>query len=163
MALEIQTATSADAPALAEVFFAAFSDDFNRTMFPPTPDVRAWIAETLLTSDEASGRDIILKATDPADSDAVVAFAKWVRPSSSDAHADPDRHEGPKWPAGSDAALCDLFFGTMDEHHEVLMEERPHYCKFSIFLFLLSHFPIRTVCFQWSCPFLFTARLIYLC
>lgn len=134
MPFEIHPATPADAPALAEVFLAAFSDDFNRTMFPPTPDVRAWAAENLFTS--RSPKEVILKITDSDDPGTAAAFARWIRPGQ--AHADPDPGQT-EWPASSDSALCDHFFGTMGKHHEELMGDRSHYCMF------IDHvlFPIR--------------------
>ncbi|KAJ5183801.1 hypothetical protein N7492_001417 [Penicillium capsulatum] len=123
MSFEIGPASKADAPALTEVFLAAFDDDFNRTMFPPTPDVRAFASENLLTSDNEN--EIILKATASDDPSTMVAFAKWIRPGK--AHTDADHPQGAVWPASSDSALCDLFFGTMSQHHKELMDGRPHY------------------------------------
>lgn len=128
MSFTVTQATQHDAPKLAEVFFAAFSDDFNRTMFPPEPDVRTWITEHLVGGKDAQKYEVFLKVTDPSNPDAVVAFAKWIRPLDT---ADRDRQEesgGPVWPVSSDTELCDRFFGTMDEHHHQLMGDRPHYC-----------------------------------
>ena len=68
----------------------------------------------------------------------VAAFAKWIYHAGSPAAADAsqDRHQdpAPKWPADSNADLCDLFFGTMERHHEELMGDRPHYCMFSVII-----------------------------
>ncbi|KAJ5708547.1 hypothetical protein N7488_008348 [Penicillium malachiteum] len=127
MTLEIHEATSSDAADLTEIFLAAFSDSFNRTMFPPTPDVRAWATENLFNGkNKESEHEIYLKVTD-TDSDETVAFAKWVRPFH--AVADRDRHpeEVREWPISSDKGLCELFFGTMEDHHHRLMGDRPHY------------------------------------
>lgn len=132
MAFEVQTASPGDSPNITEAFFSTFSDEFNRTMFPPTPEVRAWLESTLLEVNLANKHEFLLKVTDQSNADMVVAFAKWIRPVAS-ADADQDRHENPapaKWPVGSDTNLCDMFFGTMAKHHEELMEDRPHYCKF---------------------------------
>ncbi|KAJ5455595.1 uncharacterized protein N7458_003859 [Penicillium daleae] len=128
MASDVQLAQPVDAPKLAEVFFAAFSDRFNRTMFPDKPDVRIWIEKNLLCGEGIPEDQVMLKVTDPSNPDMVVAFAKWVRPSSV-SHADHDRRaEGPAvWPESSNGELCDRFFGTMGGHHKEIMKERPHY------------------------------------
>lgn len=130
MASDVQFAQPADAPRLAEVFFAAFSDRFNRTMFPDNPEVRVWMEKNMLCSEGVSENQIVLKVTDPSNPDVVAAFAKWIRPSSGSS-ADHDRHEAPAvWPESSDGELCDRFFGTMDGHHKDVMKGRPHYCMF---------------------------------
>lgn len=129
MAFEIHEATSSDAPGLADVFFSAFSDPFNRTMFPPTPDVREWITTHLVNgNDKASEHEVFLKLTD--ESGAPVAFAKWVRPYHAVADRDRRSKEVPAWPVNSDKELCDAFFGAMAEHHHRIMGDRPHYCMF---------------------------------
>lgn len=129
MTFRITQATKTDAQSLSEVFFAAFSDPFNRTMFPPTPDVRAWVIEHLFSGDGQNENEIFLIVTDSSHPDAPVAFAKWI--SRVDA-ADRDGldTEGPAWPVSSDPELCEQFFGMMDEHHHRLMGDRPHYCVF---------------------------------
>lgn len=138
MASDIQLAQPTDAPKLAEVFFAAFSDPFNRTMFPDNPDVRAWMEKNILCGESMPDDQIMLMVTDPSNPDAVAAFAKWVRPSSVSS-ADRDRQaEAPvEWPERSDGELCDRFFGTMNGHHKEIMKGRPHYCMF--ILLLSSH------------------------
>lgn len=128
MAFEIQLAQPADAPKLAEAFFAAFCDRFNRSMFPDKPDARAWMTKNMLGDEGISEDQILLKVTDPSNPDVVAGFAKWVRPSA--ASVVHDRQAAfPAWPESSDGALCDLFFGTMDSAHKEIMGERPHYCK----------------------------------
>jgi hypothetical protein len=138
MGSDIQLAQPTDAPKLAEVFFAAFSDRFNRTMFPDNPDVRTWMEKNILCGEGMSDDQIVLMVTDPSNPDVVAAFAKWVRPSSVSS-ADHDRQaEAPvEWPESSDGELCDRFFGTMDGHHKEIMKGRPHYC---MFILLYSHF-----------------------
>ncbi|KAJ5641379.1 hypothetical protein N7490_005379 [Penicillium lividum] len=125
--LELHEATPSDAQDLTEVFQAAFSDPFNRTMFPPTPEVGAWISDNLLNGNaRASEHELIMKVI--GDDGKPIAFAKWVRPYH--AAADRDLHESEsdmRWPVGSDKDLCDLFFGTMADHHQKLMGERAHY------------------------------------
>lgn len=142
MAFKVQTASPGDSPSLTETFFSTFSDDFNRTMFPVNPEVRAFLQNTILEVNTEHQHEILLKVTDPSNTDVVAAFAKWILPivsadlaAGAGADADQDRHEhsaatSTKWPASSDAKLCDIFFGTMEKHHEEIMDSRPHYCKF---------------------------------
>ncbi|OOQ81599.1 acetyltransferase, GNAT family [Penicillium brasilianum] len=128
MASDVQFTQPSDAPKLADVFFAAFSDRFNRTMFPDKPDVRVWIKKNMLCGEGILGDQTMLKVTDPSNSDVVAAFAKWVRPSSgSSADHDPQAEDPAVWPESSDGELCDRFFGTMDRHHKDAMKGRPHY------------------------------------
>ncbi|CAI7593773.1 unnamed protein product [Penicillium manginii] len=135
MAFEVQTASPGDSPRFTEAFLSTFSDDFNRTMFPDNPEVRAFLESTMLQVNSEHKHEILLKVTDPSNADAVAAFAKWIRPiastdSAAGANAHQDRHENPvstRWPASSDEKLCEMFFGTMAKHHEELMEGRPHY------------------------------------
>ncbi|KAJ5630356.1 uncharacterized protein N7484_010456 [Penicillium longicatenatum] len=125
--LEIHEATPADAQDLAEVFFAAFSDPFNRTMFPPTAEVKGWIADTFFNAKGlASEHEVTLTATD--DNGKPVVFAKWVRPYHAAADLDLQSHDAVGgWPVGSDKDLCESFFETMSDHHHKLMGDRPHY------------------------------------
>ncbi|KAJ5404299.1 hypothetical protein N7509_004170 [Penicillium cosmopolitanum] len=137
MAFEVQTASPGDSASLTETFFSTFSDDFNRTMFPANPEVSAFLQNTILEVNTEHQHEILLKVTDPSNAEVVAAFAKWILPivsadlaAGADANADQDRHEhsaATKWPASSDAKLCDMFFGTMEKHHEEIMDGRPHY------------------------------------
>lgn len=137
MPFEITQASKEDAPALSEVFFAAFSDDVNRRMFPPAPDTRAWMIENAFGGkDPAKDSEIFLKITDPSQPDMPVAVAKWIRPLSAAERRESEADPRPAWPVSSDPEICDWFFGMMDEHHHRLMANRPHYCKLPIVLFL---------------------------
>lgn len=135
MSLEITQASKEDAPALSEVFFAAFSDDFNRRMFPPAPDTRAWMIENAFGGKgPAKNSEIFLKITDPSQPDTPVAVAKWIRPLSAAERGEYEAEARPAWPVSSDPEICDWFFGMMDEQHHRLMGDRPHYCMFLIVL-----------------------------
>ncbi|KAJ5900014.1 Acyl-CoA N-acyltransferase [Penicillium taxi] len=128
MSFEISPATSSDAPQLTEVFLAAFSDDLNRKMFPLTQDVREWVAEHLFSSSDSKLNEVFLKVTDPLETGKVVAFAKWIQPTSADSDIDTNQHEASvTWPTSSDKDLCTLFFGMMEASHHRLMGNRPHF------------------------------------
>ncbi|KAJ6103475.1 Acetyltransferase GNAT family [Penicillium sp. IBT 16267x] len=113
--LELHDATPTDAQDLTEVFLAAFSDPFNRTMFPPTAEVKSWIGENFLNGNGlASEHEVILKATN--DNGKPVAFAKWVRSYHAGADRDLQSDNAVReWPVGSDKDLCETFFGTMSD------------------------------------------------
>lgn len=130
MAFEIQDAVPADAAELTQTFFATFGGDFNRTMFPQTPDVTTWweqnfkdLARRTLAKE---GDEVLLKVTD--ETGAIAGFAKWKRPVG----ADRDLHEDEPvaWAPSCDKDLCERFFSGMDAQHQKWMEDRPHYCKF---------------------------------
>ncbi|KAJ5085223.1 hypothetical protein N7532_009994 [Penicillium argentinense] len=126
MSFEVQFASPGDSPSLTETFLCTFADDFNRTMFPPTPEVRAWLERTFLAVDLSKTYQVMLKIVDPSNPSIVAAFAKWARPLH--AGADQDRHDpAPSWPVDGDADLREMFFGMMERHHEELMGGRPHY------------------------------------
>jgi hypothetical protein len=139
MALEIHHATVADAPELTQVFYATFGGDFNRTMFPEKPDVTAWWEHKF--SEEArrtladEGHEVLLKVTD-GEGGAIVAFAKWKRPVSG-ADRDLREHKPVVWAPSSDKELCERFFCGMDAHRENRMGDRPHYCMFHLFDWLV--------------------------
>jgi hypothetical protein len=142
MPLEMIPATPADGAELTEIFYAAFMGDFNRTMFPDTPDVTAWweqnFHDTIKRSIAAETNEVILKVVD-SDQGAIVAFAKWKCPTS----ADRDRHEREEsvvWAPSCDGELCDRFFSGMEELHGKWMGDRPHYCMFLFCFFNLSFF-----------------------
>ena len=158
MSAAISVATPTDAPKLAEVFFAAFSDDFNRTMFPLTPEVRTWAATQLLGGHGAQKHETFLKIEDPSDPGVVMGFAKWVRVAgrAPSAAADHDGSTGTAWPEGSDKKLCERFFGEMERRHRVAIGNRPHYCMslpfFFFFLrFFVDSFFVRDIHFRLFC------------
>lgn len=137
MAFEVEFATPVDAPRLTEVFLAAFSDDFNRRMFPPTADVREWASTNLLNGNgKAPKSEVFLKIADTAGAGELAGFAKWVLVRKSDAACADGREgaeqESDRWPESSDRDLCDSFFGTMQNHHRHIMGGKPHYCELSV-------------------------------
>ncbi|KAJ5306883.1 Acyl-CoA N-acyltransferase [Penicillium antarcticum] len=129
MLLEIIPATPADGTELTEIFYAAFGGEFNRKMFPETPDVTVWweqiFHDSITRSIAGRTNEVFLKVVD-SDQDAIVAFAKWKCPTS----AGRDRHEPEEsavWAPSCDGKLCDRFFGGMEELKGKWMGDRPHY------------------------------------
>ncbi|KAJ5675171.1 uncharacterized protein N7477_005105 [Penicillium maclennaniae] len=124
MAFEVEPAHTSDAPQIARVFHAAFSDAFSRQMLPPTEDVKAWVIENVAGGAGAQPHEAFLKIRD--DEGKVAAFAKWVLPRDAEEDQHKPDAEG-SWPVGADQELCAMFFGTMSEHHRELMGTRRHY------------------------------------
>lgn len=157
MSFEVQPAQPADASRLADVFFASFDDEFNRTMFPPAPDTHDWFSNNFFSDAIAQhftgdGHVTVLKVVEASNPTEIAAFAIWRRYMTS---ADRDRREEShnsdmQLPASSDKALCEHFFGAMEEEHQKWMGDRPHYCMFSVLIF----FPTPTSPASIPTPFL---------
>ena len=136
MAIEIQPANPQDAPALAEVFLAAFCDSFNRSLFPVTPDVREWWVKLFIDSCvKPQSGDVLLKAVDTSAKSetgegVIAAFAIWNLPPKDPDAVNQVKHDAQQWPESSDRALCDRFFGRMEEMRESIVGGRRHYCMF---------------------------------
>ncbi|KAI2785978.1 hypothetical protein POX_h09743 [Penicillium oxalicum] len=129
MAFELQVAEAADGPRIADVFFAAFADEFDRKMLPPNqPDVRSWMEKMILGEGPDTGKEILLKVVDPSNPEVIAGFARWVFPVR-EPHADDEKQDQnwSGWPEGADPELCDTFFSTMEKHHKEVMGDRPHY------------------------------------
>jgi hypothetical protein len=45
MGIETLTTASTDGHVLADIYLAALSSNLDRQMFPPTPEVQAWLVE----------------------------------------------------------------------------------------------------------------------
>lgn len=143
MTTDILPATAADGPALRKVLLSAFSDDFNRTLFPATDDVRQWWDSKLIKDIEnAKPHEVYLKVVDNR-TGGIVAMAKWDMPPSTtrseeedtlpttDEQQHEDEEEGTVWPPSCDRELCDRFFGTMAKQRTKFMGERAHCCMSS--------------------------------
>ncbi|CAG7970378.1 unnamed protein product [Penicillium salamii] len=127
MSFEIQDAVPADAGELTQIFFATFGGDFNRTMFPQTPDVTAWWERNFESQARQTlakeGNEVLLKIMD--NEGTIAAFAKWGLPVH--AGSDLQEEEPAAWAPSSDKDLCERFFSGMDAQHHNWMEKRPHY------------------------------------
>lgn len=146
MPFEVEPATTEDAPALADIFLAAFSDKFNRTLFPVTPNVREWWTNKFIEDCvNPPANDILLKAVDTSTKtesgeNVVAAFAIWNQPPSDPNAVNQCKMDKfPPWPEDSDKGLCDKLIGDMEEQRERFVGGRRHYC-----IFIFSSFHVDT-------------------
>lgn len=118
MALTLRPATPADAHQIVDIYFSAFSQDaISLLCFPRTDAVRAfWL--NMITDELADPTAQFVCVTA---GDSVVAFAQWNPPSK------PAPIDLPTWPADTDVALANSFFGGLFSSHERLMGRRPHW------------------------------------
>jgi GNAT superfamily N-acetyltransferase len=133
MPFEILPATKDDAPAFADIFLSAFSDDFNRRLFPPSQNVREWwIGKFTADFDKPQSNDVLLKAVDRTESglDTIAAFAIWNLPPPDPGAVNQCHEETPQWPDEADKELCNWFFSKMTGQRVRFVDGRRHYCMF---------------------------------
>ena len=144
MPFEIHPATPSDATALTEIFFSAFSSDFDRQLFPETPLTREWWIKKF-TSICSKPSDVFLKAVDPSkkaeNGDNVIAgYAIWRVPGDVEAGSSGSKEDGPPLPEGSDKELCEMFFEWMNKQRDACMGERRHYCMYLAYSPCVLHY-----------------------
>lgn len=143
--LQIHPATPSDNSRLTTLFLAAFSDSFNLSLFPRTPDVRAWWEEKFAREATAPGQ-VLLKVVDTPDhaggaggqgegDGEIAAFALWKLPKQEkngkqddDKEEREEEEEEEEWPQSSNSDLCQRFFGGMAARRAEYMGSKPHYC-----------------------------------
>jgi GNAT superfamily N-acetyltransferase len=134
MKLILRPAIPSDAPALTDIYFSAFSsDDISLLCFPRgSPSVYAfWYDSIIDEMKDPNSHFLCIVDEDaqapasPTDSTAptqrIIAYAKWVSPAA------PLTTNLPTWPAGSDTALANHFFGNLVRSHERIMGGRKHW------------------------------------
>ncbi|OOQ83688.1 hypothetical protein PEBR_36034 [Penicillium brasilianum] len=125
--LKLEPATLEDAPAIAELWFAAFTDPDMRHLFPDTPGFRQWWIK-------ANHDDMINKpfqkylkvvdteATDEQGRPRMVAYAKWDLSTLSDRG-----RRYPPWHEDQPADECEAFFSGIDQNRIRIMGDLKHY------------------------------------
>ncbi|EKG19065.1 hypothetical protein MPH_03755 [Macrophomina phaseolina MS6] len=139
MPFKVQPTKLSDVPALASIYFAAFSTNlFGRVCFPDTPAVRRWwcdsIAHELQHQPGAAFYNLVEYADGTATptfsassaSARIVAFAKWLRPMQGTSPASTVQHPA-DLPADCDAALFHAYFPELTKRHEACMGTKPHW------------------------------------
>ncbi|RMJ25580.1 hypothetical protein PHISP_03549 [Aspergillus sp. HF37] len=130
MPFEILPATKDDAPAFADIFLSAFSDDFNRKLFPPSQNVREWWTGKFTADfDKPQSNDVLLKAVDKTDAgqEVIAAFAIWNLPPPDPGAVNQCHEEMPQWPDEANKELCNWFISKMKEQRVRFVGGRRHY------------------------------------
>jgi hypothetical protein len=150
MHLILTEVTEEDLPTLTEIYMSSFTDLISLAMFPHTATLREWW--TAMNSKEIGDPGAqYLKVIDTDEGGAtVVAYAKWNLPDRrtiEERQADNDDDEQlPEWPADANKELANYFFGQLMERKKRLMGERPHYCMFVLYSYLLKYAPAMSSC-----------------
>ncbi|KAF3769709.1 acyl-CoA N-acyltransferase [Cryphonectria parasitica EP155] len=123
---QIRPASTADVPAMTDVFFSAFNAPFWQYFMPDTPYMRGWMDRTWAKGlNYPTDRTFVV--VDAEAGDRIVAFSRWQVPQE-DGNQTHDAYEDVKYDDGVwDKEVADPFFGGMDENREKLMEKRPHW------------------------------------
>lgn len=127
--LKLEPATLEDAPAIAELWFAAFTDPDMRHLFPDTPGFRQWWIKA--NHDDMINKPFqkYIKVVDTASTNEqgqprMVAYAKWDLSMLSDRGT-----RYPPWHEDQPADECDAFFDGVDQNRIQIMGDLKHYCK----------------------------------
>lgn len=124
-----------DCSALADIWFAAFSDPASRALFPDTPGVRQWlesaISYDLLQRPFQRYVKIVDSDTTTNNGHRVAAYAKW---DISTAEERGPRY--PAWHADMPAEQCEAFVMRGDSNRKRVMGEQKHICIYTTQLML---------------------------
>lgn len=132
----LRRATVDDVPGMVDVWYHAFNAPEIFTVFPNTPAGGAWVGESLsrgIREEFHNTTSLVVVKDDPvANTKTTVAFARYVL------------HEGkmhvPEWrerwvakmgPGMNEELVGPGFFEPMADQHAVIVEHRPHICRFS--------------------------------
>jgi ribosomal protein S18 acetylase RimI-like enzyme len=123
MSLILREATAADATALAEIYFSAFSiDAISLLVFPRDNSATfKWWYDSIVEEIDDPNSAFICICDSSSKHQKAVAFAKWNFPSA------PISTALPSWPEGSDTELANHFFGNLGRRHEENMKGRKHW------------------------------------
>lgn len=127
--LELAPCTIGDVPALTDVWYAAFTDAFIRTIWPDTPDVRQWWDESNRSDMLQRPYQHFLKIVDPSSVDEngrprIAAFVKWDTAMPQE--------RGPRFPAWAkdmSDEKCNAFLEMLEANRLKVMGDKKHYCK----------------------------------
>ncbi|RAK76353.1 GNAT family N-acetyltransferase [Aspergillus fijiensis CBS 313.89] len=100
--MHLETATEADAPALAALYFTCFTNAAHRRVFPPTPEMHAWWTANLRRK-IAGGRSVVLKMVDYAAEPLPAAIGSAPEENGSDSSAAGSDSERGSYAASDDA------------------------------------------------------------
>ncbi|OZJ04495.1 hypothetical protein BZG36_02668 [Bifiguratus adelaidae] len=150
----LASATVEDIPDITQVYLQAFGKEtLSIRMFPHTPGVRKWWEEANTDELLHNPHARFLKVVD-ADAEGgkekIVGYAKYVVPV--DGKMKIEDVSAITWPEDSDADLCNLFFGQLDNNKKKIMGDRTY-----IVLELLATLPeyqgkgVGSMLLRWGC------------
>ena len=118
MSLKLRKATTADIPALVDIYLSAFSSDAISLLVFPRGEATHKFWLDMVTEEILSPTSHYVCIYDSSlPENPVVSFAKWNDPLAPVETAD----QLPPWPENGDSELADYFFGTMcNKHHEIM-------------------------------------------
>ncbi|KAJ5107702.1 acetyltransferase [Penicillium angulare] len=124
--LKLQSVVSEDVSALAELWFAAFSDSHSRSLFPDTPGVQKWLQDAICHDVIEHPFQTYMKIIDTGSKDAdgkppIAAYAKW---DFSLAEERGPRY--PPWHRDMPEELCDAFVRRGDDNRRRVMGNEKH-------------------------------------
>ncbi|KAH8884965.1 hypothetical protein GQ53DRAFT_660700 [Thozetella sp. PMI_491] len=132
MSQTAEPATLADLPALVDIFYSGFNDDFFADIFPPTPEGREYIRqayEGFIKSEpgQQQSKVFVIRGSDVGIPISSIIF--WiVRPEDGGAWS--WRKRWPTTRVGMDDAKLEEFFeGMANQHHEVMKEQEHIYLE----------------------------------
>ncbi len=126
--LVLEPATAEDVPAMAEVWFAAFTQPVIGQLFPDTPGMREWIRNWHLGNITTKPDVRYMRVVDTASVDdqgrpRLVSFAAWDL-----APPEVSGHRFPPWHADSDHKGCDDLIAGLGKERKRVMGDTRHYC-----------------------------------
>jgi ribosomal protein S18 acetylase RimI-like enzyme len=122
MPLILRRATAADASALTEIYFSAFSlDAASLVIFPRGPASFKWWYDSVIEEMQGTCSSFVCVYDSSSPNQKIVSYAKWNNPSA------PVTTNLPEWPQGSDIKIANLFFGNLLEEHAERMKGRKHW------------------------------------
>ncbi|TGO20838.1 hypothetical protein BPAE_0262g00150 [Botrytis paeoniae] len=124
MNLTLRPATTADAEALANIYFSAFSsDEISLLCFPRSPVSWTWWYNSILSEIQDPSSHFLCIHDSSSPTSEIISYAKWNDKSAPVATL----NDLPEWPQGCNVEVSNHFFGTLIERRREIMGERKHW------------------------------------
>ncbi|KAF2841295.1 acyl-CoA N-acyltransferase [Patellaria atrata CBS 101060] len=116
--------TPSDLPTILTIYFASFTNAFALRAFPHTAPIHAWWSR-MLSSELSDPAAVFLKAVTLTSNGSETI--SWIKGNRAPSTWTEKPAEESTWPEGSDAELCDVFFGRLEEVRRRVMGGRGHW------------------------------------
>ncbi|KAF7907108.1 uncharacterized protein EAF01_004695 [Botrytis porri] len=124
MNLTLRPATAADAEALTNIYFSAFSsDEISLLCFPRSSVSWTWWHNSILSEIQDPSSHFLCIQDVSSHTSEIISYAKWNNTSATVATT----NDLPEWPQGCDVEVANHFFGTLIERRREIMGERKHW------------------------------------